>query len=252
MTGVVRNTTQRKRTAQYKFTGNPCKRGHTGPRYSNGNCVECLLAREAERYADPAFASAKKLVESKRHYANPVKSAERSRVYRLSNRDSISSTNRKRYAEDPSRRAAIYRWRKESPARFKEIARRYHLKNSTQRYERSLPWRARNRGRLNTYGRRHYAANKVVYTEKRARRRLLESRSIPPWADRLKILQLYRQARDETLRTGVQMSVDHRVPLKGRVGGSHIVCGLHTEQNLAVIPLIDNKTKSNTNWELQP
>jgi hypothetical protein len=33
------------------YVGNPCKRGHSGERYANGNCVECAKAAGAATYA---------------------------------------------------------------------------------------------------------------------------------------------------------------------------------------------------------
>lgn len=44
------------------------------------------------------------------------------------------------------------------------------------------------------------------------------------------------------------MSVDHAVPLYGEVNDVHVVCGLHCEANLAIIPLRENKAKGNRHW----
>lgn len=71
-------------------------------------------------------------------------------------------------------------------------------------------------------------------------RRALLVLACPLWADRAKIRAIYRRSREKTLKTGIQHSVDHIVPLKGRK-----VCGLHVAQNLRVIPILDNCRKSN-------
>lgn len=58
----------RARKATYKDATRPCKHGHMGPRYSNGNCVPCLLAREAHKYrSDPTFRTRKKSSEAQRY-----------------------------------------------------------------------------------------------------------------------------------------------------------------------------------------
>jgi hypothetical protein len=43
--------------------------------------------------------------------------------------------------------------------------------------------------------------------------------------------------------TGVQHSVDYIVPLK-----HPLVCGLHVEHNLRVVPLVENILKGNNTW----
>jgi len=40
--------------------------------------------------------------------------------------------------------------------------------------------------------------------------------------------------------TGIQYEVDHIIPLQGKK-----VCGLHTANNLQVIPMSDNRKKNN-------
>lgn len=65
-------------------------------------------------------------------------------------------------------------------------------------------------------------------------------RARPPWADRSAIAWFYDLARELTRNTGVRHSVDHCIPLN-----HPLVCGLHVENNLAVITLSDNCRKSN-------
>lgn len=66
------------------------------------------------------------------------------------------------------------------------------------------------------------------------RRRAAERRATPKWATHWKIRLIYAYAE----MTG--QSVDHVVPL------THpLVCGLHVEHNLRVLPLLDNLRKGN-------
>lgn len=65
----------------------------------------------------------------------------------------------------------------------------------------------------------------------------------PKWADKSKINEIYKKARELTKMTGIQYNVDHIVPLK-----SKYVCGLHVPANLEPIPAEINKAKSNRIW----
>lgn len=64
-----------------------------------------------------------------------------------------------------------------------------------------------------------------------------------PWTDRQAIRNVFRHSREMTLETGVQYSVDHVVPLR-----HPLVCGLHVQNNLCVVPLVENIRKSNNRW----
>jgi len=72
----------------------------------------------------------------------------------------------------------------------------------------------------------------------RAYQRLYKIRSLtPPDADRTKIKEVYKLARKLTQETGIKYEVDHIVPIsKG---------GLHHEDNLQVLPWIENRKKGN-------
>ena len=68
-------------------------------------------------------------------------------------------------------------------------------------------------------------------------------RARPSWANRAALRAFWLESRRRTAETGVQHSVDHIVPLI-----HPLVCGLHVENNLRIIPLTENIRKSNNTW----
>jgi hypothetical protein len=57
---------------------------------------------------------------------------------------------------------------------------------------------------------------------------------IPKWADRTKIRNIYKEAREKG------MTVDHVIPLRGK-----LVSGLHVHNNLQILPASVNFSKGN-------
>lgn len=75
------------------------------------------------------------------------------------------------------------------------------------------------------------------------KRRTALQQATPAWATAVKIKAIYRSARDISLATGTVHHADHVVPLQ-----SELVCGLHNEFNLMVIPAGPNLSKGNRHW----
>lgn len=74
-----------------------------------------------------------------------------------------------------------------------------------------------------------------------SRRRALEMKAATPWwADRKALAAIYQECRSRSEMTGVQLQVDHLIPIKSKV-----VCGLHVPWNLRIIPAKANHRKSN-------
>ena len=71
--------------------------------------------------------------------------------------------------------------------------------------------------------------------------------AIPAWANKFFIEEAYHLAKLREKMCGGVWHVDHIVPLKSKV-----VCGLHVEHNLRVIPGTDNIKKGNRYWPDMP
>ena len=80
-----------------------------------------------------------------------------------------------------------------------------------------------------------------------ARRKAALLKAIPRWIDDNLVNEQYAIAQAKTSESGVKWEVDHIIPLQ-----SKIVCGLHVQSNLRVIPASENRIKSNTRWPDMP
>lgn len=98
----------------------------------------------------------------------------------------------------------------------------------------SANWRSRNRDRHLEMVRQWEKNNRDKKNEHRARRRSIEKKAYPLWADRKAIADIYREARASGL------VVDHVIPLSGK-----LVCGLHVHTNLQLLTAHENKKKHN-------
>jgi len=84
---------------------------------------------------------------------------------------------------------------------------------------------------------RRKAKHSAYIVERRKKR----DKSLPPWADKKAIREIYIKARQVTLETGIKHEVDHIIP-----SNHELVCGLHVENNLQIITEYENIRKSNS------
>lgn len=102
----------------------------------------------------------------------------------------------------------------------------------TRRRAGARKWKAGNQGAVNANTAARYAA---------------KVRAVPSWSDPFLVGEAYDLAVRRTVSTGIRWNVDHVVPLRSRV-----VCGLHCEANVAVIPAAVNQRKNNHHWPDMP
>jgi hypothetical protein len=165
--------------------------------------------------------------------AKAEENCERARLWYQSNRERARATasnwvknNRARHREN------CLRWQKAHPSVGTAKALRYRLRYPERSLESGRKWRQNNKDRVNA---------------RKAARIAAKLRATPAWANHAKIREAYRQAKELTQRTGIAHHVDHIVPLR-----SKIVCGLHWEENLQVLPWKDNQLKGNRHWPDMP
>jgi hypothetical protein len=122
----------------------------------------------------------------------------------------VVSARRSALANPEKVRVNHEKWRGANPARRREIAR---------------TWASRN------------LANVLADTTKR---RALLLNAVPPWADLSAIAAVYAKAAEIKRDIGVEVHVDHIIPLRGR-----LVSGLHVANNLRIVTADENLRKRN-------
>lgn len=132
-------------------------------------------------------------------------------------------TPKQRYKRTAKGRAAASRYKKALHARgaaeraAKKAAKRASL--HARRLAAKRKWKLANPGIVNAHCAARFAA---------------KMRAVPAWADREAIKRIYVAARE------LKMHVDHIVPLR-----SPVVCGLHVENNMQLLPPAENIRKGN-------
>lgn len=172
-------------------------------------CRPCANSHSKKYHAENLEAHKERLRENYRK--NPGKHAAGCKDYVARNREKVRLMKR------------LYR--QANPDASKEYSRRDWEKHAEKRRQRKKEYRA-------------------LYPEKgteQARaRQTRKVNAFPAWADREKIKAIYAESRRISLETGIKHHVDHYYPLV-----SELVCGLHCEFNLRVIPAKLNQAKHN-------
>lgn len=145
-------------------------------------------------------------------------------------RGCLKTAKKKWERANPDKVAAQYRrWQQTYPERAKAVASRWYgnPENRVKQAARMALWRKENPGRI------------AMYTGKR---RAIVKRAAPKWLtedERQRIFDIYREAREISVLSGIEHHVDHVVPLCGRR-----VCGLHVPWNLRIITAEENHRKN--------
>jgi hypothetical protein len=117
---------------------------------------------------------------------------------------------------------------------------KYYQDNKEEHRKKQQIWRENNQERNRYLKARHKRENRGAYNAHSAKRRAQKLQATPAWADQDAIKAIYAEAQRLQETLGIEFHIDHIVPLQGE-----LVCGLHVESNLQVIPAILNLKKSN-------
>ncbi len=193
------------------YTGKPCLRGHLSERLvSDKSCLQCKKERNERTPVKEKNSTTRKA----RYVRNKEKEIRQTKEYREARKD----------------------WHK---AYLKE----YQSKNSERIAKRKAEYYLRNKERIQQRCKYYRVQNQADYNCYSRTRRLARLNRTPKWANISKIKEIYKKCKEISLNTGVLHHVDHIIPII-----SPLVSGLHVENNLQIIPAVDNLRKSNK-WQ---
>lgn len=152
--------------------------------------------------------------------------------YYKKNHEKIKQHHKKKYDEDPQT--------------FKDRSISWNDRNREHIAEYNLKWNEENKEHVAEYNRQYRKDNPGLDNYHCSLRRARIMQATPKWANLDKIKLIYEEARRLTTETGEQYDVDHIYPLK-----SDTMCGLHVEDNLQIIPHVENCKKRNKSYRFR-
>jgi hypothetical protein len=160
---------------------------------------------------------------------------------KLEKSDSYFSKNRnKKNRLNAWCKACWVDYRRENAAYYATYQVRYRAENPEYIAALNADWMSRNADHQRRMKKRYRAEKPHVQAALNAKYRASVKRATPSWADLKAIEGLYEEAARMTRETGIEHHVDHFYPLQSKV-----MCGLHVETNLRVIPAKINQAKGN-------
>lgn len=130
-------------------------------------------------------------------------------------------------------------WYQENKPRKREVSRAWEARNSEYVKEKQSEWRAANRESGRQAVKNFWRRNPGTRQHADALRRASKLQATPGWVVRDALIEIYAAAA-AMRKAGLDVHVDHIVPLRGRG-----VCGLHVPWNLRIIPAEENMRKGN-------
>lgn len=169
------------------------------------------------------------------------KDSERKALYRANNKDDWDAKRKKYYEDNKEKIPEVTRkYALENPDRCKVYRKTAYNKNIKSIKENAKVYYYENKERMNESNRQWNRDNPHRRKAIGAKYRAASLQASVPWVNQEAIAEVYKECSETTERTGVLHHVDHIVPLQSKV-----VCGLHNEFNLQIIPAKENLTKSN-------
>ena len=156
----------------------------------------------------------------------------------------VKERDPERWAMLDRARSAAYRER--NPEKRRESLSRYVRDNP----EKSREWYQSNaehvKARVKVWAQSNPERVRLNALVSANNRRARKVKATPGWFDPDKVRAIYEERERIQMETGVPHHVDHIVPLH-----SPLVCGLHVQHNLRVIPAKENWSKSNKLVEVE-
>lgn len=172
----------------------------------------------------------------------------RSKAWRLANKERYAATKRAYYEKNKTE-IYLYKaaWAEKNKERLKKKRASSYLNNRQKILDRAAVWKIENPERF----KKNQADWRIRVGHRRAAqvaaRRAITLKGTPKWANQFFIDEIYDLAQLRTRHLGIKHHVDHIVPLR-----HPLVCGLHVENNMRVIPGAENLKKGNRHWPDMP
>ena len=149
-------------------------------------------------------------------------------------KDCMSSRSKRYYRANPEKvKARVKAWEKANPERVRNTKHKWTKNNPKKTRAADIAWRKANPEKVRNIQRRWEQKNHKKLRAKSAKRRAAKLQATPAWADLKKIEEIY-------LNCPPGHHIDHIFPLI-----SPIMCGLHVQNNLQILPAKENISKGN-------
>jgi hypothetical protein len=184
--------------------------------------------------------------------ADPERFKKMSEAWRRSNIQTVNAMAKAWAINNPEKRKEIAnrsrkkRYQENADAMRVKAAAEYWA-NPEKMRARAAAYREKNRKVLREKYKEWGAKNRHIQAAHAKARHARKIQAMPSWADKAAMQCFYEEAHRLASETGLPHDVDHIVPLK-----SKLVCGLHVEHNLQVLPATDNRRKNNRHWPDMP
>lgn len=208
--------------------------------------LSCEAAKRYQQKNKEKIKAADKLY----YEANKDRISQRKKIWEAKNKDRRKGYDLKRripkkeYGKEYYKKNTGYfkEYRVQHRERELEYSKQYYQDNKEKKCADSMRWQAENRETCRKYYRNYREKNKDKIIASANLRHAAILRAIPKWADIKAISAIYKKAQEynKLYPESAPWHVDHIVPLRGKY-----VRGFHIENNLQLLPRIENLKKSN-------